>query len=239
VPTRIRVLTSPPETAPEQLANGAVVVIDVLTCTSFMSAALAAGARALFPARDASHAARLAREAPGPLLTAGEKGGRKLDGFDLHVMPHDCLGQRVGGRNLIVVTTNGTPALVRVGSAPLVLIASLTNMGAVARYLSSAGCDEAVLVCAGNHGRPAAEDLLCAGGILQRLGGDPAALRCGDTGLLALALWHRYGDRPEELLYACGAGRFLASEGFAPAIAACAEVDRWDRVPLLRDGSLQ
>ena len=157
-------------------AGGIAVVIDVLRASTTIVTALAHGATRVRPvltvpeARDMHAAAGAAGPGYGPLL-GGERGGLKIDGFDLGNSPLEYSRGRVGGRSIVITTTNGTAALHACSGAVAVLIGAIVNRTAVAACARSlaeqrAGCD-AHLVCAGTEGAVTEEDLLAAGAILD------------------------------------------------------------------------
>jgi 2-phosphosulfolactate phosphatase len=150
-------------------AGGIAVVIDVLRASTTIITALAHGATRVRPVLtiEEARAEAAARDA----LLGGERGGRRIDGFDLGNSPLEYSRDRVGGRSIVITTTNGTAALHACKEATEVLIGAIVNRTAVAACARSlaeqrAGCD-AHLVCAGTEGAVTEEDLLAAGAILD------------------------------------------------------------------------
>ncbi|HET8977600.1 MAG TPA: 2-phosphosulfolactate phosphatase, partial [Solirubrobacteraceae bacterium] len=105
---------------------------------------------------------------PGRVL-AGERGCVRPPQFDQGNSPAEAAERR--GRELVLATTNGTPAVVAAtGVAPTVLLGSLLNLDALIEELLAR--DEHVLiVCAGTDGQPALEDVYVAGRIAAALYG--------------------------------------------------------------------
>ena len=99
-----------------RLAGTVAVMIDVLRASTTVTHALAAGCDSIRPCRDVVEARQLAAHASAcqdtlaPLL-AGERGGTRIDGFDLGNSPSHFTTTTVGGRTIIFTTTNGTSAL--------------------------------------------------------------------------------------------------------------------------------
>ena len=89
-----------------------VVVIDAVRASSTIAHAVAAGAKRVIPVDTVEEAwelhRRLERERP---LLGGERGGLKIDGFDLGNSPESYTPEAVGGRTVIMTTTNGTRAM--------------------------------------------------------------------------------------------------------------------------------
>ena len=104
-------------------------------------------------------------------LLGGERGGLKIEGFDLGNSPREYARDRVGGRPIVITTTNGTAAVNACAGAAEVLIGAIVNRSAVAAAAHAlatqrGGCD-VHLVCAGTEGAVTEEDLLAAGAILD------------------------------------------------------------------------
>ena len=149
----------------EDLRGGIAVVIDLLRATTTIIAGLAGGARSVLPCGDIETAKRVAAGFPvGSVLLGGERGGVRIEGFDLDNSPLAYTAERVGGKIIVFTTTNGTAALLRSQAADRVLVGSLVNRRAVARAI--AADDSSVhVVCAGTDGHVTAEDVLAAGAI--------------------------------------------------------------------------
>src|SRR5690242_16614412 len=108
----IRVHLLPALIAPEQLADGVTVVIDVLRATTTITAALAVGASEVIPCLEVEDARRAVANLPtGQPVLGGERGGVRNDGFDLANSPCEYTAQSIGGKTLVFTTTNGTRAM--------------------------------------------------------------------------------------------------------------------------------
>ena len=158
---------------PGAVAGGIVVVIDVLRASTTIISALAHGAAGVRPVLTVEAARALAASGgPGStMLLGGERGGLRIDGFDLGNSPLEYAPARVAGRHIVITTTNGTAALDACGLAAEVLIGGVVNRTAVAaraRELATLhGTPDIHLVCAGTDGLVTEEDVLAAGGILD------------------------------------------------------------------------
>lgn len=140
------------------------VVIDVLRATSVMTMALANGAAAVWPVASVDEAFKSANSlGRGQVILGGERNADRIEGFDLGNSPQDYTPARIGGKTVVLTTTNGTLAMRNVAGADGVVVASMLNRVAVARYLASvAEGSRVVIVCSGNYGLPTLEDCLCA-----------------------------------------------------------------------------
>jgi len=101
------------------VAGGIAVVIDVLRASTTIITALAHGAAGVRPALTTEQARELAAgSGAGPaMLLGGERGGLRIDGFDLGNSPLEYAPARVAGRRIVITTTNGTAALDACGAA--------------------------------------------------------------------------------------------------------------------------
>jgi 2-phosphosulfolactate phosphatase len=222
---------------PGDIARRTVVVIDVLRASSTIVEALAAGARALYPVAEVEEALKLANTlGRDEVLLCGERKSLPIDGFDLGNSPGDFTAERVGGKLIVMSTTNGTGATLAAGAAGRVIVGSWLNLTAVVDDLERSGA-EPVFLCAGREGRFGLEDAVCAGtmaaAVMERYGPD-ADWELNDGAMAALAMALRYPD-PDELLRETGAGKRLVESGLREDLAFCALTDRHDVVPVFHD----
>jgi 2-phosphosulfolactate phosphatase len=210
------------------------VVIDVIRATSAMIEAFANGARGIFPTDSTEEAIKLASSlGREDTLLCGERRGLRIDGFDLGNSPREFTRETVGGKQLVMTTTNGTRALLAAEVAERVLAASFLNLTAVGNAL--AGASDLALVCAGRQNRFALDDALCAGLLLKQLGdmheGD---IETNDAGRVAMELAANHTPSAA-FLRTTTAGRALEGLGLQEDLDLCASVDRHDLVPEMRD----
>ncbi|MHB1194108.1 MAG: 2-phosphosulfolactate phosphatase [Longimicrobiales bacterium] len=230
---KAEVYFAPAELDPTSVQGAAVVVVDVVRATTTIAEALANGARAIYPTASTEDAVRLAASlGREDTLLCGERGAEKVEGFDLGNSPGEFTPEVVGGKRLVMSTTNGTAALARVQEAERVVTAAFTNLGAVADTLRFH--PRVIVVCAGRGGRFGLDDAVCAGHLLRRLGGerdmnDGARAAWALAGVMAPAV---------DMLAATEAGRAVTAHGFAADLEICAQVDRHALVPELRDQAL-
>jgi 2-phosphosulfolactate phosphatase len=235
------------------VAGGIAVVIDVLRASTTIITALAHGAAGVRPALTTEQARELAAgSGAGPaMLLGGERGGLRIDGFDLGNSPLEYAPARVAGRRIVITTTNGTAALDACGAAAEVLIGAIVNRAAVTaracELARSLGVADIHLVCAGTDGQVTEEDLLAAGGILDaasRLTGsdrdtlDAAAIAAREAfrGVLAAA---GGGDATPAIVAAFATsrgGRNLIDLGMQTDLPAAAAIDSLLVVPRLAHG---
>jgi 2-phosphosulfolactate phosphatase len=179
----ISVVFEPSARSAANLAGASAVVIDAIRATTTIVAALAAGCREVVPFRtEAEVRAEAARRPAGSVVTAGERGGRPIAGLDVNNSPSVMTPDRVGGRSLLLTTTNGTQAILDALAARDVLIAALPNRRAVARRLAALG-RRVVFLPAGTEGDVSCEDTLVAGAVIAAMleVPEPAAGAAGDA----------------------------------------------------------
>jgi 2-phosphosulfolactate phosphatase len=222
------------------IAGRPVIVVDLLRATSTIVAALANGARAVVPALASDEAIRIAQGLErGGVLLAGERGGERISGFALGNSPGEMTPEAVGGKIVVMSTTNGTPAIrAAEGGAP-VLIGAATNFAAtIERVRDLIGDDgDVAILCAGRERGFALEDAYAAGRFAQAL--IPPALRrrvtLNDAAIAALELIKRYGDKWKRAVAASTAARELIAKGFKDDVITATECDRYDIVPVYAD----
>lgn len=212
--------------------GAAAVMVDVLRASTTMVAALGSGCGAVHPV-EGVEAARLRAARIGGALLCGERGGVAPQGFDLGNSPCSCTPETVGGRELVLTTTNGTRALTRLDGAHDILIGSITNRAALSEVLAASGAP-VVVVCAGTGGRVSLDDVIAAGLIVERL--VDAGLRSTDAANTALHTAHnaiRIHGSIGEALGATAHGAYLVGLGFGADVGHAARLDSSGVVPRL------
>ena len=240
---QLRVHYLPESIAGEDLARATAVVIDVLRATTTIVHALAAGARAVIPCLtiDQARDAAAAFQADGVVL-GGERGGRPIAGFDLGNSPAEYAPASVGGKTVVLTTTNGTKALLQCAGAEQILIGAFVNLSALCTLLAER--QNIDLVCAGTDGHVTREDVLLAGAVVDRLAfdgsGDAAGLgaECRSaSGPRGMGRRGRRRDGPSlfarlvEAMLASRGGENLIALNMAADIELAAQIDRFAIVP--------
>jgi 2-phosphosulfolactate phosphatase len=142
-----------------------VVVIDILRATSCMTTAFAHGINSITPFAKLEDC--IAMKAKG-YFTAGERDGKKVDGFDLGNSPFEYMDGKLNGQKIAFTTTNGTQAIAKAIEAREIIIGSFLNLSAITKYLLE-GDNNVLLVCAGWKGKVNLEDTLFAGAVVDLL----------------------------------------------------------------------
>lgn len=142
-----------------------VIVVDILRATSCMTTAFAHGIARIAPFANLDDCK--AMKAKG-YVTAGERNGEKVEGFDLGNSPFEYMDEKLRGQRIAFTTTNGTQAISKSEGAKEIIIGSFLNMTTVADYLR-AGNNNVLVVCAGWKGKVNLEDTLFAGALVELL----------------------------------------------------------------------
>jgi 2-phosphosulfolactate phosphatase len=224
---------------PAQGGPDAAVVIDVLRATTTIAWSLQNGAEAVEAFADLTALEAAAAAWPAEQrLRAGERGGQRLEGYDLGNSPLAVTPERVGGKRIFMSTTNGTRSLAAVRAVPLLLTACLPNRTAVARRLIERDSQEVWIVGSGWEGAYSLEDSLAAGAVaaaaIELAVAPHRGIACAnDEMLAALALWHQWRHDSETCLRSASHGQRLIGLGNHDAdFRCCAAVDSLTIVPI-------
>lgn len=221
------------------VADGAdvAVVVDVLSFTTTLTIAVARGTRVYPFAWKDERAIAFAAERDA-VLAVGRFEADGLADPPPSLSPAQVLNSAPVER-LVLPSPNGSTICAALTEVTVVG-ASLRNRAAVARWLTPRLAAGAVvaLVPAGERWpdgslRPGLEDLWGAGAVLSAL--DLTGLRVSPEARHAASSYDLVaGDLPAALAD-CASGRELASGGYAADVAAAADLDADDVVPLLTD----
>ena len=109
-----------------------VVVVDILRATSCMVTALEHGIRSIRPLADLEECRAMRSQG---YLTAGERNGEKVEGFDFGNSPFEYMDEKLVGERIAFTTTNGTQAIAKSHRAKEIIIGAFLNLSAVTEYL--------------------------------------------------------------------------------------------------------
>jgi 2-phosphosulfolactate phosphatase len=163
----IEVVLSPALLHLTKVKDTNVVVIDILRATSTICTAIHYGAIAVRAVASPAETLDLKSD---NYLTAAERDGQKLEGFDLGNSPFECMEGRVEGKKIALTTTNGTKCIEAVANAGArnVFAGSFLNLEAMADYLAKDGAP-VVMLCAGWKDSFNLEDTLFAGALIEAI----------------------------------------------------------------------
>lgn len=234
----IDVFFAPVTLSDRDLSGRMVVVIDVLRASTTIVTALSNGAKEVLPAQDYGTAGLLAATMNADKrVLGGERDGVAVEGYDLGNSPLDYSESVVSGKSVVLITTNGTPAIMRARQAKHLVIGCLRNAGAVANLIEQLDL-QTFLLCSGWKGRASLEDTFCAGLMVDRLFGDALESTAPDSVRMAHTIYRKYRDRIGKELSISSHGRRLVDMGCQDDVEFCMQVDRTDIVPQFEGGRL-
>jgi len=174
------------------LNNAIVVIIDVFRATSTIASALKNGAMAVIPVDTVPKAISISEQIGG--IAAGERDGKIADGLTHGNSPLEYSPEFIGGKNLVLTTTNGTRLLYMAleNGADTIITGSFPNLSAVCDYLLQQN-KNVVLGCAGWKDRYNIEDTLFAGAVISRVK-EAFTIHC-DSSVTASLLYEQQKDR--------------------------------------------
>lgn len=156
-------------------AEGLTVIIDVFRAFSLEAYMYDAGAAAILPVKTVEEAFALKKEHPDYIL-AGERHGRKVEGFDIGNAPSALKGLDLSGRTIVHTTSAGVQGLVSADRSSEIITGALVNAAAVVRYIQRVSPRIVSIVAMGLEGtRRTEEDELCAEYMRSMLEGHPLA----------------------------------------------------------------
>lgn len=205
-------------------ARGVAVVIDVFRAFSVACYAYARGAKRVIPVAEIDAALSIKRGHP-EYLTIGERGGKKVDGFDFNNSPTEISEADVRGRTIVHTTSAGTQGLTNASQADVVLTGSLVNAAAICAYIEALKPERVSIVRMGKEAKErSAEDDLCAELLRGRLSGE---------GFDASAVRDRLRDAPAAKKFFDPAATWAPESDFD----LCTDVDRFGFVLRLSNGA--
>ena len=226
-----------PEATPSDTLPDCAVVIDVLRATTTIATALNAGAEAVQAFSDLDILRQESENYPvNKRLRAGERGGKKVEDFDLGNSPLDCTPEVVQSKRLFLSTTNGTRALKRVENSATLITAAQINRQAAVNYILEKQPETLWLVGSGWQGTYSLEDTACAGAIalpiLEQLEASQADLIGNDEVIAAIALYSRWKDDLVGMFHQASHGKRLLNLNCIDDLKYCAQTDTLDILPI-------
>jgi len=145
-----------------------VVVIDVLRATSTIATALYNGAKEIIPVDSVERCIQLGKELE--CITAGERDGQVAPGLQYGNSSFEYPREFIGGKTLVLTTTNGTKLLhmALAKGATEIITGSFLNLSAVCDHLVKLK-KNVILGCAAWKDRVNMEDTLFAGAVVERV----------------------------------------------------------------------
>ena len=201
---------------PEQKLPDTAVVIDVLRATTTIAFALNNGAESVRTFADLDDLRKAASDSSSKFsLLLGERGGKKIEDFDLGNSPVRVTEELVSGKRLFMSTTNGTRSLSRVREVKNLYTMALVNRSAVGLKLIKELPEDLWIIGSGWEGAYSLEDSLAAGALVSFLLEENSNLVNleNDEVVAAFALWNHWKNDLEGCLRKATHGKRLISIG--------------------------
>ncbi len=217
-----------------------VVVIDVLRASTTVITALHNGAKEIIPVNSVESVVKISSSLFGDVtLRAGERNGKMIEGFNLGNSPLEYTEEIVKGKSIILLTTNGSPAMVKGRHAKNLLIAGFVNLSTVVTFLSEMQNDF-VIICSGKESRFCMEDAVCAGRVLNMLKeNDTLNVFTDDAGETAMLLDKHVGKNIAKMIKHSEHGKYLAEIGFGDDLKVCAALNTISLLPILANNIIR
>ena len=219
---------------PSGITPESSVVIDVLRATTTIAWALENGADSVQVFADVDDLKSKAKSfSDRDKILVGERGGEKLDGFDLGNSPLGVSAEKVKGKRVFMSTTNGTRSLHRVRDSKSLYTMALPNRRAIAERLKRDNPSEVWIVGSGWEGSYSLEDSLAAGALASLLIDELDSVKVLNDELMAsIALWKNWENDVEGCLRIASHGQRLAGIGnHDDDFACCASLDNLSIIP--------
>jgi 2-phosphosulfolactate phosphatase len=219
------------------LNHAIVVIIDVLRATSTIATALHNGAKCVIPVDSVAKCIELGRQIDG--ITAGERDGKIAEGLQHGNSPFEYPTDFIGGRTLVLTTTNGTKLLHMAldRGAGQIITGSFPNLSAVCDYLLDQQLP-VVLACAAWKDKINIEDMLFAGAVINKVK-ESFYINC-DSSQVAETVYLEAKKDLYEFMKAKNASHYqrLSGYGLEKDIRYCLTPDVAPVLPLYENGKL-
>ena len=169
-------------------------------------------------------------------VTAGERGGRQIEGFDIGNTPVGIRNLKTAEKTLILTTSNGTRILENMSSKALV--GSLVNAKAVALKSIELATEHIDVVMAGRKGNFALEDFLASGEILYWICKNLNEYEITDYEKAAI-LASRDDETVKEGFFTGATGKRLIELNHEKDIECCLEKNTSENVAIYEDNVLR
>jgi len=190
-----------------------MIVFDVLGGSTTITAALNGGISRAVPVSRVDEALRLAQILGRDyVLLAGEKNGRKVQGFDITCSPLEFTNGIAKGKTLVFLSDEFVEAVQGTNHSNRIIMGCFNNIEAIVESIGRP--DRVHLLCAGRSGKFSFEDAVCAGMLIEtyiRRWGCEDGLN--DASVTSRYLYGRHTHDILQLLRDSNRGQFLARNG--------------------------
>ncbi len=219
------------------ITSSVVVIIDVLRATSTIATVLHNGAKEIIPVDSVNECIRIGRQIEA--ITAGERDGKVAEGLEHGNSPFEYPESFIGGKTLVLTTTNGTKLLHMAlnNGAHEIITGSFANLDAVCNHLVQKN-KPVLLACAAWKDRVNIEDTLFAGAVINKIQ-QHFSINC-DASQMALGLYKEAEEDLYEFMKRKEASHYkrLTSFGLEKDIRHCLTANTANVLPLYTEGKL-
>ena len=219
------------------VSSSIVVIIDVLRATSTIATALFNGAKSIVPVDSVAECIRLGKQIEA--ITAGERDGKVAEGLQYGNSPFEYTRSFVGGKTLVLTTTNGTKLLHMAleKGAKEIITGSFNNLSAVCDHIINKKMN-VILACAAWKDRVNIEDTLFAGAVIDKIK-ESFSIKC-DSSQIAITLFLHAKEDMYEFMKVHNASHYqrLTKFGLEKDIRYCLTTDTANVLPLYTGGKI-
>ncbi len=207
--------------------SDAVIIVDLMSFSTSVSIAIARGAHVIPFRRNDPTKFSFAKSQNAELAKSRGSGPYSLSPASIQMIP--------SGTRLVLPSPNGSAISLSTGMTPT-FAGCLRNAKAVALAAQKYGPKIAVIPAGERWSdddsmRPAFEDLIGAGAIIQHLTG-----RLSPDAFAAVAAYRAVEMNIFEVLMQCSSGKELIERGYESDLELIADLDADTKAPVLRDG---
>jgi 2-phosphosulfolactate phosphatase len=215
------------------IEDSIVVVIDVLRATSSIVYGIDNGATAIIPVANVEDCLNYSDKG---FLLAAERDGQVVEGYDFGNSPFSYTTEKVGGRTVVLTTTNGTKALhLARKRAHQVVMGSFLNLQALCNWLKTQ--DKSVLLlCAGWKDKFNLEDTLFAGAVVAELRKE--FTHFDDSSVAAEDLYQLAKDDLRTYLHKSSHSHRLAELNIEEDVQFCLQLNLCKAIPIMDGDAL-
>jgi len=233
MPRKIEVCVTPALLGLYDIEHTIVVVIDILRATSSIVYGIDNGATAIIPVANVEDCLNYTDKG---YLLAAERNGSVVEGYDFGNSPFSYTKERVGGKTVVLTTTNGTKALhMARAKAKQVVVGSFLNLQALCDYLKTRN-EDVLLLCAGWKDQFNLEDTLFAGAVVQEL--RPHFDEFDDSGVAAEDLYQLAKADLRAYINKSSHSHRLAALNIEADVQFCLQLNLCQAIPVLEGDNL-
>ncbi len=210
------------------IEDSIVVVIDILRATSSIVYGINNGANAIIPVAQVEDCLMYAEQG---YLLAAERNGEVVEGYDFGNSPFSYTNEKVGGKTVVLTTTNGTKAMHLANSrAYQVVLGSFLNLDSLCDWLT-AQHKNVLLLCAGWKDNFNLEDTLFAGAVVSKIRND--FTHFDDSSVAAEDIYQLAKDDLRAYLHKSSHSHRLAALNIEEDVKFCLQLNICNAIPVL------